>query len=107
MTKCQIDPTFGIFLNAQIHKYKYINTQIQHMMKCQKDPPSGIFFKTGLFKDIKNDIPMCPTQKYKYKYTNKHIQHMKKCQIDPAYGIFLKRGFSPLSLFHLCIVSAS
>ena len=24
--------------NTQIQKYKYTNTQIQHMMKCQKDP---------------------------------------------------------------------
>ena len=77
------------------------------MMKCQKDPTCGIFLKTGLFKDIKNYIPMCPTQKYKYKYTNTQIQYMKKCQKDPAYGIFLKRGFSPSSMYRLCIVSAS
>ena len=41
------------------------------MTKCQKDPTCGIFLKRGLFKDIKNDIPVCPTHKYKkYKYTN-------------------------------------
>ena len=125
MTKCQKDPTCGIFLKRGLfediknyilmcrkHKYKntntkYTNTQIQHMTKCQKDPTCGIFLKTGLFKDIKNYIPMCPTQKYKYKYTNTQIQHMKKCQKDPAYGIFLKRGFSPSSMYRLCIVSAS
>ena len=28
--------------NAQIQKYKYTNTQIQHMTKCQKDPACGI-----------------------------------------------------------------
>merc|ERR1712110_434354 len=62
--------------NAQIQKYKYTNTQVQHMMKCQKDPTCGIFLKRGLFKDIKNHIPMCRTHKYKnpntqiHKYTN-------------------------------------
>ena len=62
--------------NAQIHKYKYTNTQIQHMMKYQKDPICGIFLKRGLFKDIKNYIPTCRTHKYKktnsqiHKYTN-------------------------------------
>ena len=31
--------------NVQIHKYKYTNTQIQHMTKCQKDPTCSIFLK--------------------------------------------------------------
>ena len=77
----------------QIHKYK--NTQIQHMTKCQKDPTCGIFLKRGLFKGIKNDIPMCQTRKYKNtntKYTNTQIQHMTKFQKDPTCGTFLKRG---------------
>ena len=84
--------------NTKIQIHKYTNTQIQHMTKCQKDPTCGIFLKRGLFKDIKNDIPMCRTHKYKntntqiHKYTNTQIQHMKKCQIDPTCGIFLKRG---------------
>ena len=82
----------------KIHIHKYTNTQIQHMTKCQKDPTCGIFLKRGLFKDIKNHIPMCRTHKYKntntqiHKYTNTQIQHMTKCQIDPTCGIFLKRG---------------
>jgi len=57
----------------KIHIHKYTNTQIQHMTKCQKDPTCGIFLKRGMFKDIKNDIPMCQTRKYKIhiqKYTN-------------------------------------
>merc|ERR1711888_41466 len=33
--------------NAQIQKYKNTNTQIQHMTKCQKDPTCGIFLKRG------------------------------------------------------------
>ena len=91
MTKCQKDPTCGIFLkrglfkdikndiqmckrrNTKIQLHKYTNTQIQHMTKCQIDPTCGIFFKRGLFNDIKNDIPMCQTHKYKNtntKYTN-------------------------------------
>ena len=43
------------------------------MTKCQKDPICGIFFKRGMFKGIKNDIPMCQMHKYKHKihkYTN-------------------------------------
>ena len=43
------------------------------MPNCQKDPTYGIFLKRGLFKDIKNDIPICQTGKYKNtntKYTN-------------------------------------
>ena len=31
--------------NAQIQKHKYTNTQIQHITKCQKDPTYGIFLK--------------------------------------------------------------
>ena len=66
------------------------------MIKCQKHPTCGIFLKRGLFKDIKNDIPMCQTRKYKNtntKYTNTQIQHKTKCQKDPACGIFLERGY--------------
>ena len=40
-------------------KIQIENTQIQHMTKCQKDPTCGIFLKRGLLKDIKNDIQMC------------------------------------------------
>ena len=46
------------------------------MTKCQLDPTCGIFLKRGLFKGIKDDIPMCQTRKYKntntqiHKYTN-------------------------------------
>ena len=46
------------------------------MTKCQKDPTCGIFLKRGLFKDTKNYIPMCRTHKYKntnsqiHKYIN-------------------------------------
>jgi len=32
---------------------------------------------------------------------------MTKCQKDPTCGIFLKRGFSELSMYYFCIVSAS
>ena len=91
MTKCQIDPTCGIFLkrglfrgikndihtcqmrkykNPITQKHKYTNTQIRHMAKCQKDPTCGIFLKRGLFKGIKNDTPMCQT----CKYTNTNTQ---------------------------------
>ena len=48
----------------QKYKYKYTNTQIQHKTKCQKDPTCGIFLKRGLFKGIKNDTPMCQMRKY-------------------------------------------
>ena len=59
--------------NTKIQIQKYTNTQIQQMTKCQKDPLCSIFLKRGLFKDIKNYIPMCQTRKYKihtHKYTN-------------------------------------
>ena len=56
---------------------------------CQKDPTYGIFLKRGLFKDIKNDIPVCQT----HKYTNTNTQiHMTKCQKDPTSRIYFKRG---------------
>ena len=42
------------------------------MTKCLKDPTCGIFLKEGLFKDIKNDIPMCQTRKYKNTNTQIH-----------------------------------
>ena len=91
-----------------MHKYKntttkYTNTQVQHTKKCQKDPTYGIFLKRKLFKDIKNYIPLCRTN----KYTNAQIQHMTKCQKDPTCGIFMKRGFSELSVYRQCIISAS
>ena len=93
MMKCQKDSTCGIILkgglfkgfknyismcqtrkykntNTQIHKYT--NTQIQHITKCQKDPTCGIFLKRGLFKGIKNDIPMYQTRKYKNANTQIH-----------------------------------
>merc|ERR1711954_638176 len=51
---------------------KYTNTQIQHITKCQKDPTCGIFLKRGLFRGIKNDIHMCQTRKYKKPQQNQH-----------------------------------
>ena len=36
---------YSHMLNAQIQEYKYTNIQIQHMTKCQKDPTCGIFSK--------------------------------------------------------------
>ena len=66
------------------------------MTKCQKHPTCGIFLTRGLFKDVKNYIPMCQTRNYKNtntKYTNSQIQHMMKCQKEPKRCIFLKKGF--------------
>ena len=46
------------------------------MIKYQKDPICGIFLKRGLFRGIKNYIPICLTRKYTntnteiHKYTN-------------------------------------
>ena len=93
---------------CRTHKYKNTNTAYD---KVQEDLTCSIFQKKrGLFKDFKNYIPMCRTHKYKNtntEYTNTQIQHMTKCQKDPTCIIFLKRGFSELSMYHLCIVSAS
>merc|ERR1719300_1531781 len=85
---------------AQIQKYKYTNTQIQHMMNCQKDPTCGIFLKRGLCKDVKNYIPMCQ----KHKYINTQIQHMMNCKKDPTCDISLKRGlFKDIKNYsHVC-----
>ena len=71
--------------NTKIQIQKYTNTQIQHKTKCQKDPTCGIFLKRGLFKDIKNDIPMCQTRKYKihiHKYTNTQIHKYTNTAYD-------------------------
>ena len=84
--------------HAQIHKYKYTNTQIQHMTKCQKDSTCGIFLDRGLFKDIKNHIPMCWTHKYKNTNTQLHkysiIRSARKTQ-HVVY--FWKEDFSRIS----------
>ena len=50
---------------CQTRIYTNTNTQIQHITKCQKDPTCGIFLKRGMFKDIKNHIHMCPINKCK------------------------------------------
>ena len=65
--------------NTKNTNTKYTNTQIQHMTKCQKDPTCGIFLKRGLFKGIKNYIPICQMQKY--KNTNIQIHKYKNTQI--------------------------
>ena len=42
------------------------------LQSARKKPPCGIFLKRGLFKDVKNDIPMCQKRKYKYPNTQTH-----------------------------------
>ena len=54
--------------NTKIQIQKYTNTQIQHKTKCQKDPTYGIFLKRGLFKYIKNYIPMWQKRKYANRF---------------------------------------
>ena len=44
--------------------YKNTNAQIHHMARCQKDTTCGIILKRGLFRDIRNDIPISRTHKY-------------------------------------------
>ena len=44
--------------NTKNTNIKYTNTQIQHLTKCQKDPTRGIFLTIWLFKDYKNYIPI-------------------------------------------------
>ena len=50
------------------------------MTKCQKDPTCGTFLKGGLFKGIKNDIPMCQTRKH--TNTNTQIQKYTNTAYD-------------------------
>ena len=52
------------------------------MTKCQKDPTCGIFLKRGLFKDIKNYIPMCRTHKYKNTNTQIRIDDLPRPSAD-------------------------
>ena len=47
-------PSVG-YTNTQIQIHKYTNTA---MTKCQIDPTCGIFLKRGLFKGIKNYNPI-------------------------------------------------
>ena len=84
------------------------------MTKCQKHPTCGIFLKRGLFKDMKNYIPIGQTRKYKkiqiqiqsaqIQIQNSQIQHMTECQKDPTCGTFFKRGlfkdFIPMCQTH-------
>merc|ERR1711981_808541 len=42
----------------KLYPHVHTNTQIQHMTKCQKDPTCGIFLKRRLFKGVKNYIPI-------------------------------------------------
>ena len=51
------------------------------MAKCQKDPTCGIFLKRGLFKGIKNYIPICQTR----KYTNTNAQIQMHRYTNTAY----------------------
>ena len=89
-------------VNTKNTNTKYTNTQIQHTTKCQKDPTCGIFLKRGLFKDLKDYIPKCQTHKYKiHKYTNTnftvsgyiyiwHIWHtllLVNCSIDKFHNL--------------------
>ena len=60
------------YTNTQTQIHKDTKTRIQHMTKCQKDPACAIFLKRGLFKDIKNYIPVCQTHKYKNTNTQIH-----------------------------------
>ena len=84
--------------NTKNTNTKYTNTQIQHTTKCQKDPTCGIFLKRGLFKDLKNYIPKCQTHKYKiHKYKFYcfriyiwHIWHtllLVNCSIDKFHNL--------------------
>merc|ERR1712055_450458 len=61
-------------------KIQIQNTQIQHMTNCQKDPACAIFLKIGLFKDIKNDIPVCQTKNKEQKTKNKKQKTKNKKQ---------------------------
>ena len=81
--------------NTQIHKYKYKYTNTA-LLKCQEYQTYALFLNSCWFKDVKNDIPKCPTVKYtntqiqiqihKYKYTNTALL---KCQEYQTYAIFL------------------
>ena len=56
--------------NTQIHKYKYANTQIQHVRKCRKYPTYLYFWKA-------NDTRTSKIIFWTVKYTNTQIQRHK------------------------------
>ena len=56
--------------NTQIHKYKYANTQIQHVRKCRKYPTYLYFWKA-------NDTRTSKMIFWTVKYTNTQIQRHK------------------------------
>ena len=64
--------------NTQIQIHKYTNTAYDEVP--ERPNMQYILKKKGLFKGIKNYIPMCQMRKCKVK-----------CQKDPTCGIFLKR----------------
>ena len=59
--------------NTKIQLHKYINTAYD---KVPERPNMWYILKRGLFKGIKNHIPMCQMR----KYTNTQKQDMTKCQ---------------------------
>ena len=60
--------------NTQIHKYKYANTQIQHVRKCRKYPHTYIFETPTIPGHQKWYSGLSNTQMHKYKDTNTKIQ---------------------------------
>ena len=68
------------------------NTQIQSAKKTQ---PVEYFWKNGLFKDMKNDIPVCQMHKYKkYKYTSTGYDEVSE---RPSMWYVFEKRFSRLS----------
>ena len=59
------------------------------MTKCQTDPTCGKFLKRGLFKDIKNYIPMCQMRKCKIVPERLNIWYIFEKAIVQGYLLSL------------------
>ena len=69
------------------------------MLKCQKDPTCGKLFKKGLFKGIKNYIPICPMHKYK----NTNTEYDELPERPNMWYIFEKRIFKDITNHTGCL----
>ena len=72
--------------NTQIHKYKYANTQIQHVRKCRKYPTYLYFWKA-------NDTRTSKMIFWTVKYTNTKTQMHK--YTDEVPGVNFQKAKDP------------
>ena len=100
--------------NTQIQKYKNTNTQIQHMTKCQKDPTCGIFLKRGFSEPYMYHLCIVSMHHQRIiSASSAHHQRIisassvhHQCIIN-ASSVHHKCIISASSAHYQCIISAS